>query len=736
VTEIARLQIAVDASQVPKGTKNLAGLEQQSKKTEAAVKNAGSAVKAFVGALAIGATITKVIAATVEQERVTAQLEATLKSTGRYTPELSANLQAMAGELQGMTAFGDEAIISMQALLLTFTQIGGENFNRAQSAILDVATAMGTDLKSAAIQVGKALNDPVLGVSALARSGIQFTDSQKDVIKSLVDTGRAAEAQAIILKELELQFGGSAEAARNTLGGALQALQNAFGDLLEGDSGPSGVTDSVNELTKTLSDPQVKAAFGAITSAVLDLASTVASALPVLFDFTRWAAEELAASVGGIAGDDIDRLSDKLGRLERQAGEIQAAGKDRPQWLTDELSKYGNLLQEAYKSQEQLAAAPDPVKPEVPALIAAASTATGKLTAAQKEAVKAAEKVTQAQRDNDTVVSDLTESLYQASLGAEALAQRQASLQLNKYATTEQVASVKQLSAALYEAEAAEKARAEVKAQSDKGVSDMPGGGALPFEVGGLSAEQMRLITEAEQLALWRATELENQRVFLEAGALSEQEYATRVEQIKGQSNSRTQQINFASQQVQLAAAENLFSSLTGLTAQFAGEQSGAYKAMFLVQKAAGVAQSLVAINTGIAMAAANPFPFNLAAIASVAAATAGLVSNVSSVTASFEGGGFTGNGARSGGLDGKGGFMAMMHPQETVTDHTKGQQMPGGGGVTVNVIESKDKAGTQQTTTGADGTEQVDVFVSDIFGDGPRSRAMQSAFGLQRAGR
>lgn len=44
------------------------------------------------------------------------------------------------------------------------------------------------------------------------------------------------------------------------------------------------------------------------------------------------------------------------------------------------------------------------------------------------------------------------------------------------------------------------------------------------------------------------------------------------------------------------------------------------------------------------------------------------------SLFSSFDGGGYTGNGPRSGGLDGKGGFMALMHPQETVTDHTKGQ--------------------------------------------------------------
>jgi len=92
---------------------------------------------------------------------------------------------------------------------------------------------MGTDLKSAAVQVGTALNDPILGVSALARSGIQFSEDQKKMIKSLVDTGKHAEAQRVILKELESQFGGAAKAGAQGLGGALSQLGNAFGDMLE-----------------------------------------------------------------------------------------------------------------------------------------------------------------------------------------------------------------------------------------------------------------------------------------------------------------------------------------------------------------------------------------------------------------------------------------------------------------------------------------------------------------------
>ena len=121
----------------------------------------------------------------------------------------------------------------MQAVLLTFTNIRGDRFEQATTAILDMSSALGTSLQSAAIQVGKALNDPLKGVSALAEAGIQFTDQQKAQIKAMVETGDVAGAQAIILKELETQFGGVAEAMAKTPAGQWAQAMNALGDALE-----------------------------------------------------------------------------------------------------------------------------------------------------------------------------------------------------------------------------------------------------------------------------------------------------------------------------------------------------------------------------------------------------------------------------------------------------------------------------------------------------------------------
>jgi hypothetical protein len=168
------------------------------------------------------------------QAKAVAQVEAGLKSTGEAAGFTSKELQKMASELQSKTLFGDEQILKdATAQLLTFTNIAGEQFARTQKAALDLATRLDGDLKGASIQLGKALNNPVKGLAALGRSGIQFSEDQKKVINELATTNRLAEAQTLILDELEKQYGGSAEAAARAGLGPLQQMQMAFGDLLE-----------------------------------------------------------------------------------------------------------------------------------------------------------------------------------------------------------------------------------------------------------------------------------------------------------------------------------------------------------------------------------------------------------------------------------------------------------------------------------------------------------------------
>lgn len=143
---------------------------------------------------------------------------------------------------------------------------------------------------------------------------------------------------------------------------------------------------------------------------------------------------------------------------------------------------------------------------------------------------------------------------------------------------------------------------------------------------------------------------------------ISEQEYQTQLSdivrqgederaQIREDAAQREQDIQNVSKQLQLQTelqyGEQIFGSMTETMKNAFGEQSAAYKAAFAVQKAFAIAQSMIAIQTGIAQAAANPWPMNLAAMASVAAATASIISNISSVSAEFYDGGYTGTGGK-----------------------------------------------------------------------------------------
>jgi hypothetical protein len=169
-----------------------------------------------------------------ESQKVAAQTEAVLKSTGRAAGVTAKQVEDLATSLSKMSGVDDEAIAASENLLLTFRDIrneagkGNDIFNQSTRAILDMSVAMGTDLQSATLQVGKALNDPIRGLTALRRVGVSFTKAQEEQIKALVESGDKLGAQKIILRELTKEFGGSAKAAGETLPGQLAKLRNSF----------------------------------------------------------------------------------------------------------------------------------------------------------------------------------------------------------------------------------------------------------------------------------------------------------------------------------------------------------------------------------------------------------------------------------------------------------------------------------------------------------------------------
>jgi hypothetical protein len=216
---------------------------------------------------AITTSVTDAIHALAEVDKIAGQTAAVIKSTGGAAGVTADQVAALADALERKTGIEAESIQKGQNLLLTFTNIkdaagaGNDIFTQSTRIMADLATAMGGDASGAAIQLGKALNDPTQGVSALTRVGVTFTDAQKEQIKALQESGNLMGAQRIILAELRKEFGGSAEAAGATFAGALDRAKNAV--------------DSIAEAMLSAKVPMFTAALGAVADGAYAISDAI-----------------------------------------------------------------------------------------------------------------------------------------------------------------------------------------------------------------------------------------------------------------------------------------------------------------------------------------------------------------------------------------------------------------------------------------------------------------------------
>ena len=199
-------------------------------------KGAGIALGGLAvgGVAALGAALVQGGKDAVSFETLARKTEAVLKSTGNTAGTSVKGIQKLAGSLESLSGVDEELIINSQNVLATFTKIRNTKtdkiFDQATKSALNMSVALGQDLQSATTMLGKALNDPIAGISAMSRAGVQFTQDQKDQIRVMVEAGDVMGAQKVILGELETQFGGVAEAAGSGMAGSMARLQDAFSD--------------------------------------------------------------------------------------------------------------------------------------------------------------------------------------------------------------------------------------------------------------------------------------------------------------------------------------------------------------------------------------------------------------------------------------------------------------------------------------------------------------------------
>lgn len=247
-------------------------------------KSLGGVVGGAFAGLSIAGVVSKVISGTRGMQAEQSQLAAVLKSTGQSAGYSRDKLNEMADAMSQVTTFSGGDINQAQTALLAFTGIVGDQFPQALQAAADMASRTGITIQQASELIGRSLDVPSQGMAALSKQGFRFTEEQKKIAKALESTGRASEAQGMILSALRESYGGSAKAARDTFGGALTGLSNTIDDLLTGNEGSlSQATEAVNQFTTTLSSPEMKEAFGEMVEGIfslLDASARLAQQLP------------------------------------------------------------------------------------------------------------------------------------------------------------------------------------------------------------------------------------------------------------------------------------------------------------------------------------------------------------------------------------------------------------------------------------------------------------------------
>ena len=528
-------------------------------------------------------------------------------------------------------------------------------------------------------------------------------------------------------------------------------------------------------LTNELRKPETAKAAADMAKAVVGSFTTIIDGARNTVQFIQWAAESAAAFMNGIAADDLVRLNDEIERLEQMkaSGALDRLvffGRDgmvsyyNDEELDAELAKLRAAAEAAMQGGKPIAL---PVEPKLTSGPSAGGPGLNLGGGQSEEAAKAAEKAASAitkqvealQKQADTLgmsaealaIYNLEQAkasdgqILQARVALEAISayekqaeQQQAYKDLVAELRTEEEQLTDQMRDRLAVLDAMQGIEPDERMKvagriAGAATTDAPEFGGLDASVGGAFGELLKIDEAEEKLQEWYDTQLEMLEQFRQdradlSAVWDEEELA-----LKQQHEDELARIEQARQMAQLASAESIFGDLAGLTKTFAGEQSGLYKAMFAVQKAAAIAQSMVAIQTGIAMAAANPFPANLAAMASVAAATASIVSNIGAIGMAHEG------------IDAipETGTWLLEKGERVTTAETSAKldktlsdiQQGGGGQPIVNLYEDASKAGTVSSRQ-EDGQNFIDIFVSNIMGEGKAHKALSRKYGLQGVGR
>ncbi|HEJ5374351.1 TPA: tape measure protein [Pseudomonas aeruginosa] len=547
-------------------------------------------------------------------------------------------------------------------------------------------------------------------------------------------------------------------------------------------SGASQIlTSNIAELADALQDPETIRAAQDLAAGVVSALNQIIAGAKETVRIVKWAAEGIAAALHGAASDDIVRLEDQLNTYQEMLANplkrLRIGGKGQAIALFSEDEIKANiaatqaLIDQFYKDQEKT---PPVVVPNVESpspqgksggktgtvnAEAAATAGTKKLTEAQKAAKKAAQELAQAQKENIDAIASLGQQLALVGLKGKELMQTQAELQLNEYATPEQVAQVRALAAALYEAQQVE-ANKQLLGQMDP-----------------IAGEDQRYQTELENLKkLNEAKLLEDQR-YLELKTQAEQQHDATMKQLEEERFRRqaagNEMVMATLDQVQQAGTNALTGLITGANngadamRQLAGamlnQVVGALVKVGIEQAKnfiMGKSMQATATAQGIAQAGALAGAYAPAAAAAAVAsfggaATAGLAAMAAAIPAMLGlfGGRQYGGGVQANGLyrineNGAPEVFQAANGRQYMLPNTRGEVISNGDAsaqgspqISLQIINNGPPVSATATMDGNNLRVTLDAVEQDFAnkvssGQGLYPKAIEGAYGFKRAGR
>jgi hypothetical protein len=608
-----RIRMAMNAGEFTRGVQQV---NASMDKLAARAAKVGAAITSAFAADKLGAFFSDATRAWGVQEQAVSAVEAAIKATGGTAGFTTKQLVKMAGELQKISTFGDEDILkNLTANLLTFTNVVGPVFEEAQKQALNLSARLGQDLKSSVIQLGKALNDPIKGITALSRVGVAFTETQKEQIKTLMKSGDIMAAQKIILAELGHEFENQATALAQTTQGKLTQAMNAVGDAMESVGQAiapiveyaAGVIQHLAEAFQNLS-PETQR-FIAITAGAAAVLAGAAAAMAAFAVVLGAISAPIVIAVGAIAllagavAAFWPKVSDMANNVIKSFQSIYEGAK---KWLVDYigpiLSGFSTAFDVAYKLVgEGASVLRKKLTSETPGAVAAAGETADAIVQLGDAAAQVKKRLDERTPEAVAAAKGMMEAMGAALRGEEApqkepakeaaaLTQEQAIAELQKRAQAE--------AAAQAAAAAAKKAHADAQAELNKQIN-----------------EGVRLAKQVEEP---REKQLRQMKAL---------DAAYKANKISVEALGRAQRL----------VAMTVVHAYAGVISQ----ATAAMAQLFNKNKTLAIASALVNTFEGVTKAlAAYPPPLSYIAAAGALAAGMAQVQNIKSTTASGGGGG------------------------------------------------------------------------------------------------